>query len=254
MILQHQRTTITLDSQTIGSHRVFQAALEQLTRAASYAMDADRSPWDFAVEVESLTDVGLTTSDLRWLVSKGYLEHAYEITSDVDPERRFQPCRHLAFSKRTCFVLTGLGLGLTASRRLGVAKTCAEPLPSTVDTVSSPVEGAVCLPTWDNQRRILRVGGRIVKKYRQPSFCQEAVLAAFEEEGWPAAIDDPLRPHPDQDPKRRLRDTITALNANQVNSILRFRGDGSGVRILWELKEPAEGLPAIRVRGGVRAA
>ncbi len=254
MTFQHKPATITLDPQTVGSHREFQAALEQLARAATYAIDADCSPWDFAVEVESLTNAGLTTSDLRWLVSKGYLEHAHETTGDGDAQRRFQPCRHLGFGKRTCFVLTSLGVALTASRRLGVARTCSEGLPAMIGTAPSPAEGAVCLPSWDNQRRILRVGGRIVKKYRVPSLCQEAVLAAFQEEGWPAAIDDPLRPHPDQDSKRRLRDTITSLNTNQVNAILRFRGDGSGLRVLWELKEPAESLPAIRVRGGIRAA
>ena len=87
-----------------------------------------------------------------------------------------------------------------------------------------------------------------------PSLCQEAVLSAFEEEGWPPAIDDPLPPQVDQEPKRRLRDTIKSLNTNQLNPILSFRGDGSGLRILWELKEHAESIPVIPVREGIRAA
>ena len=169
MTSQQEPTTITLEPQTAGSHREFQAALEQLARAATYAVDADRSPWDFAVEIESLTDVGLTTSDLRWLVSKGYLEHAYEITGDGDAQRRFQPCRHLAFGKRTCFVLTDLGTRLAAPQGLGVARTCPDALPAAAGTPSSPGKSAGCLPSWDNQRRILRVGGRIVKQYRVPS-------------------------------------------------------------------------------------
>jgi hypothetical protein len=61
------------------------------------------------------------------------------------------------------------------------------------------------------------------------------VLNAFEEEGWPARIDDPLPPHSDQDPKRRLNDTIKCLNRKQVRELLRFHGDGSGEGILWEV-------------------
>ena len=251
---QHEPVTITLDPQTAGSHCEFQAALEELARAASYAVEADCSPWDFAVELETLTHAGLTTSDLRWLVTRGYLEHAYELTGDGDAHRRFQPCRHLAFGKRTCFVLTDRGSRLTTPRALGVARLCADAVPATDDAPPSPLESAENLPSWDNQRRILRVGEQIVKKYRVPSLCQQAILEAFEEEGWPSAVDDPLPPQLDQEPKRRLRDTIKSLNTNQTNSLVRFRSDGSGCRVLWELQEPAEGPPAIPVRGGIRAA
>jgi hypothetical protein len=254
MISYEEPTSMTLDLQAAGGHLGFQAALEQLSRAAAYALDAERSPWDFAVELESLTKVGLTTSDLRWLVSKGYLEHAYEITGNKDARRRFQPCRHLAFGQRTCFVLTTQGSRLAAPRALGLATTEADGPPLDMPSTTVDAAIAVCLPSWDNQRRILRVGRRVVKKYRVPSLCQEAILSAFEEEGWPAAIDDPLPPHPDQEPKRRLRDTIKSLNANQVNSLLSFRGDGSGSRVLWELKEDAEAVPVLQVRGGIRAA
>jgi hypothetical protein len=257
MILQYEPTTIALDAQTAESHPALQAALEQLSRAACYAVDADRSPWDFAVELESLTDAGLTTSDLRWLVSKGYLEHAVEITRSGDARRQFRPCGHLGFGKRTCFVLTSQGARLVAAPRLGVAKTILEEL-SAEDELASAEEVSALVPSWDRRRRILRVGARTVKKYRVPSVCQEAVLAAFEEEGWPPVIDDPLRPSPEQDCKRRLRDTISSLNSHQLNAIVRFRGDGSGARILWELtvpaEEPAEELPSLRVRADVRAA
>ena len=80
--------------------------------------------------------------------------------------------------------------------------------------------------------------GQIVKQFKVPSPTQESILAAFEEEGWPAAIDDPLPPQPEQDSKRRMRNTIQHLNANQKVPLVFFRGDGSGQRILWE---PAEG-------------
>ncbi len=94
----------------------------------------------------------------------------------------------------------------------------------------------------------------IVKQFNVPSPNQEAILAAFEEEGWPSAIDDPLPPQPEQDPKHRLRNTIQKLNANQKHPLLHFRGDGSGQRILWELMPAGTGHLTIKGRGSVRAA
>ena len=82
-----------------------------------------------------------------------------------------------------------------------------------------------------------------MKQFKVPSPTQEALLAAFEEEGWPAAIDDPLPPISGQDPKSRMRNTIRHLNANQKNRLLYFRGDGSGQRILWEPPEDAADQP-----------
>ena len=92
-------------------------------------------------------------------------------------------------------------------------------------------------PVWNGQRRILLLGKRTVKQFKVPSAAQEAILDAFQEEGWPSAIDDPLPPMAEQEPKRRLHCTIQSLNRSQVNVLIRFRGDGSGSRIVWELVE-----------------
>jgi hypothetical protein len=64
---------------------------------------------------------------------------------------------------------------------------------------------------------------------------QERIIAAFEEEGWPRRIDDPLPPHPEQDPKHRLRDTIKSLNRHQVNRLLHLTGDGTGQGVRWQI-------------------
>ena len=64
---------------------------------------------------------------------------------------------------------------------------------------------------------------------------QEAILAAFQEDGWPARIDDPLPPVAETDPKRRLSDTIKCLNRKQQNALVRFSGDGTGEGVLWDL-------------------
>jgi hypothetical protein len=90
-------------------------------------------------------------------------------------------------------------------------------------------------PRWDPECRVLLVGGRVVKQFRVPAGNQELILAAFEEMGWPRHIDDPLPPVHDLDPKQRLRDTISRLNRNQKQRLIRFHGDGNGRGLRWSL-------------------
>jgi hypothetical protein len=104
---------------------------------------------------------------------------------------------------------------------------------------------AAVIPHWDPATRVLRFGGHVVKRYRVPSSTQEVILAAFQEEGWPPRIDDPLPPVGAANPKHRLRDAIRHLNSNQKSRLIRFRGDGTGQGILWELVDgPAPTIAA----------
>jgi hypothetical protein len=96
-------------------------------------------------------------------------------------------------------------------------------------------ERAQPAPRWDAERRELWFNRQLVKRFKWPADNQEKVLAAFEEEGWPGRIDDPLSPQPEQDPKRRLHDTIKRLNRDQTNALMHFRGDGTGEGVIWEL-------------------
>ncbi len=89
-------------------------------------------------------------------------------------------------------------------------------------------------PRWDGLRRELLVDGQVVKRFRVPAPNQIAVLAAFQEEGGPPQVFDPLPPEGDQNPKRRLQETIKALNGHRLAPIIRFRGDGTGQGVLWE--------------------
>lgn len=95
-------------------------------------------------------------------------------------------------------------------------------------------------PCWDPQLRELRVGHVLVKRFRQPSTNQERILLAFEEEGWPPRIDDPLPPDPQHDTKQRLRTTLKSLNRNEQHGLIRFHSDGTGQGVLWDLAEETE--------------
>jgi hypothetical protein len=98
------------------------------------------------------------------------------------------------------------------------------------------------LPHWDRDGRVLSVDGRTVKRFRVPSRNQEAVLAAFEEEGWPPRIDDPLPFRAGLDAKYRLHFTIRRLNHGGKEQLIRFFGDGTGEGVCWEWTEIAKNV------------
>ncbi len=161
-------------------------ALVQLAEAYAYAKERQGKPWLFAVERERLLALGVSTNLLRWLWQKGYVDPANEVTSPRDRTRKFRPCHNLVRPKRTCFILTDAG-ALFAARVLKQPAGC---LPNGV--AADEDVGLPAAPCWDGWRRVLRVGVLLVKDYRLPSPTQEAILEAFQEEGWPRRIDDPL--------------------------------------------------------------
>lgn len=221
-----------------------------LQDAYYYATELEQDIWDFAVEIESLHSAGLTKSDFRWLVCKGFVEHARETTCNGDDGRAFQPTANLSFTKRSCFVLTQAGKsvlegmnGVSADTpvwRNGqtTAGTNGRPYrlhaDQSIDAVNGHRRSRSERPNWDGERHELRFGEKLVKVFKLPSPNQETILMAFEEEAWPPRIDDPLPLVPEIDPKRRLHDTLKSLNRNQKQRLIRFMGDGTGEGVRWE--------------------
>ena len=209
------------------------AVLLLLLEAYRYARESKRRVWDFAVEIEELRKTGCTNSEVRWLVCKGIVDSAREIRTTVGKERAFENHGGLVFDERSCFALTDCGAtfarSLVGHRSAHDQKVIFRP---SVDEIIAPCP---TIPKWDRDRQELRLGTLIVKRYKVPATNQERILAAFEEEQWPVRIDDPLPPHPDRVSKRRLHDTINALNRNQKHALLRFRGDGKGKGVRWDL-------------------
>ena len=175
------------------------------------------------------------------MISIGYAEHAAEVTHSKSRKRVFRKLHNLSFSDKTCFVLTESGESFAqqaglfeahpiqqANRNNSEQVVHVDPH-NTVDPRNTP------LPSWHRDRRELRLGHVVVKQFKVPAPNQETILAAFDEEGWPFRIDDPLPPQADQDSKRRLHDTINKLNRHQKQPLIHFRGDGTGRGICWEL-------------------
>jgi hypothetical protein len=94
------------------------------------------------------------------------------------------------------------------------------------------------VPVWDAECRRLSFDGRLVKWFRQPADNQVRILSAFQELDWPRRIDDPLPGEHGVDPRQRLREAIKSLNGCQEGGqVLRFRGDGTGEGVTWEIVE-----------------
>lgn len=209
--------------------------VEELVLAFEYAADTKSSVWDFAVSIQQLLRLGATETDLRWLIRKGMVVHRREVTVRGDNGREFRSTGNLTFSRRTCFVLTEAG-------RKNVNSECDPvihfnvPRPNHGD--SSEIRSNYPVPRWEADLRKLLFDQQLVKRFKWPAVNQEMVLCAFQEEGWPARIDDPLPPQAEQDPKRRLADTIKCLNKKQENHLIHFHGDGTGQGVIWERVNP----------------
>jgi hypothetical protein len=223
------------------------SAMLLLLDAVDCARDAGTDVWQFSIEFSALRRLGLSKTECRWLVAKGLAKHACENTTPEAERRTFQPCNNLAFPKGTCFVIADRGAAYaTALLRSESTAVATRPDPDSISNSypSHHSNGSPppAFPTWDSDRQQLRIGRTVVKEFKVPAANQEAVLAAFQEENWAPRIDDPLPPAPNQDPKRRLHDTINSLNRNQKQSLIRFLGDGKGEGVRWEFVTPQDGV------------
>lgn len=231
------RGTQSIESQFTGTIvQKLQPALLALLEARRCADDTGSDLWEFAVAIGQLHKLGLDDTDLRWLVRKGLVRHARDITKLKDKRREFLPTENLSFCKKTCFAITPSGADAAESL---VAAACDQCCDLSMETLRggrpSAAHSRASLPHWDAVTRELRIGDTIVKRFKWQAVNQEIVLSAFEEDQWPPVIDDPLPPKPEQDTKRRLHDTIKALNRNQERDVIRFHGNGTGEGIRWEL-------------------
>ena len=198
--------------------------LRLLLDAYRYAADAGRPAWEFSVELDELKAAGLSVNDFRWMLCKGLVEHATEIPS-AEAVRQLIPLDGLVFSGSSCFILTERGADFVIAELFNIGTS---PEKGTVPEIAAKV------PVWNAKTHELQLEGTLIKQFKQRSPNQERVLCAFQEDGWPLVIDDPLPPQSDDDPKQRLRDTIRNLNRNQRRPLIRFSGDGSGEAICWQ--------------------
>ena len=228
------------------------SVVRRLRQAYDAAFACGRDAWDFSVELSQMQKIGVETHVLRTLICKGWIVHRKETTPTDQNQRTFEQVDGLALSEQSCFIISKQGYEIANSHEMKQRETVetnsmsshhSKPLSQTVENeVDTSQLGASSRPhqplkpVWDRERRELRLGKIVVKRFKWPAENQELVLDAFEDQGWPPRISNPLAAHPSICPKRRLHDTLKCLNRKQVNELVKFRGDGTGLGVLLEIR------------------
>ena len=146
--------------------------LEELRLARTYAEDLGVHAYEFSKEIKPLRDCGVSRMDVKWMVLK-------KLVSET----------RLGDSSEPVFAITDSGLDFLNRQSRQKTK-----------------------PQWIPEKRQLMFNGRLIKQFRVPSSNQETIFAAFEEEGWPERIYDPLIPKKGIAIKRRVAETIKSMN------------------------------------------
>jgi hypothetical protein len=229
------------------------AGLALLWRAYICTQITGAGMWDFAMRTGRLYEAGMTSSDLRWMVARGFAEYQQETSGYDEGRRSLRGSNGYFFNEHTCLILTASGAALaehvfrempqwpkaTLSALAAVAEETSVLATARRPVVEAPKPAPALLkPCWNANRRELSFEGLIVKRFRVPARNQETILSVFEEEGWAEHIHDPLPVTHDIDAPTRLHDAINRLNRCQINPLLRFHGDGKGTGVFWELCQP----------------
>jgi hypothetical protein len=189
-----------------------------LVEARRCAQYLDCKTRDLPLEIQDMHRAGLTDTDLRWLMSQGFVEVVVEPRLTSKARQRVSHDTKGPLSSRTCFALTDAGAAFAA--RACRVKPSAKPI----------------VPRWIAERRELRVGGVLVKRFQQPAAVQELIFAVFQEQGWQDWIDDPLPRAGIQDPQKRVHTTVNNLNHNHRHHLLHFKAGGMGTQFGWALR------------------
>jgi hypothetical protein len=198
------------------------------------SLDHDRPPADGAVPLATFREWNIDEEVLRWLLFHDHVEHLKRTSyPNCKCSARLKQAASLILTEESCFALNDKGADF--------ANTFL------ADALLPQVEGAfqaardrlmigTLLPTFRPDERVFTWGQHLLKHFRQPAPNQELILASAEELQWPEWFDDPLPGGHGRDPKSVLHDTIKDLNRRQLESLVHFKGDGSGQRVGWELR------------------
>jgi hypothetical protein len=142
---------------------------------------------------------------------------------------------NLAFARQSAFWLTDRGDGFAESF---IHDALAPDQDGAFEAIWSRLLLGQLLPGYDPESRVFHWGAHLLKCFHQPAENQELILLAEEELNWPIWMDDPLPRVTGKNPKVRIHDTIKDLNRyHHESGLVRFRGDGSGTRIGWQIPE-----------------
>lgn len=205
--------------------------LRRLQQLNTYATQNQIELDQLAVPISDFRTWGHSDTELRLLVIEGVVRHLKETKAGSLDQRVFEQAGTYSIGDASCFVL---------------AKDVHPPKKQGSRPDVDPKQLAINHPHWDLKLRRLMYQGKLIKHFRCPAQNQETILSAFQEEGWPQRISDPIPPSKETDSKQRLHDAIRSLNRNQTNLLIKFHGDGTGEGVLWSPENLVPKLPAKR--------
>ena len=132
--------------------------------------------------------------------------------------------------------LTGDRHGLRLVAEPGFNLANANMFVDQIDQSIQEVAGQAVLPTlstpqWDGDRSRLLMDGKVIRTVSRLAKNVVQILRAFEDDGWPDRIDDPIT-GPEANQPTRLHEAIRSLNNGLT--MIRFRSDGTGTGIEWK--------------------
>jgi len=222
------------------------------TSLSWFPYEVERYCWELA-RMPDGHEMGALATQLRSYFERGFflrlwgsflLEKASDMRLRPADERRLATA--LTYSEKASAALKDAAKDLvktvpvageqtptTAEKHAGEGTTHGEVTP-VVRGAAAPKDKKE-KPHWDAGSLKLWYKGRLIKKFHTPAETQTVVLAAFEEEGWPDLIDDPLPPKANLRPKRRVRQTVIALNDSHKTKrqMMYFTSERFGEAIGW---------------------
>lgn len=207
------------------------AGLGLLLDAATCAADAGQMPWTFAVELDELRQRGIDNVWLRWLIVSDFVAHSHETFASTSDERQFENRGRLNLTEASCFILTPAGVRFAQELLI-------QPNHEATSRLAGRMKGPdrrhdEVVPHWDPGKRQLEFRGRVIKAFVRAAWNQEAILTAFEEEGWPQQVDDPIPPAGGRNQRARLRACIQSLNRQAAPPAIEFGCEPNGAAICW---------------------
>jgi hypothetical protein len=100
------------------------------------------------------------------------------------------------------------------------------------------VSHELCRPHYDRDRRELRVGQVVVRRFDREAWNQIEVLKRFEAVGWPQLIADPLGKIADATYAQQLKNVVFHLNHRQKPWLIVFHCRPIDRAIAWRLNIP----------------
>lgn len=204
----------------------FVLAYQLLLEASREAHDDGLWPREALAGYPWLRERGVGPQVFLWLLYQGHVDHL-EVGPPPAPGQppAARTNGSATFTEHSVVALTLAGEPFAEALRGGL-------LP---DGAGEVLRVGDLTPRYDGHERTLWWGRHALKRYAQPSASQERVLLAAQEQGWPAWLDNPLPKRRGGCPKKRLHDAIKNLNRRQRPRLVRFKGDGTGGRVGWEL-------------------